>query len=456
MHASKQLHTVLLTLILTLALPATASAAMPYAVDGQPLPSLAPLVREVGPAVVNIQVRSTQRNPFFDDPLRRRFFGGPNAPSEREVQGQGSGVIVDAENGYIITNHHVVNEAKEIQVTLHDDRTLDAEIVGTDAGSDIAVLKVSAKNLVEMSFGNSDDLEVGDFVIAIGNPFGLSNTVTTGIVSALGRMGIGGGEQYEDFIQTDASINPGNSGGALVNLRGELVGVNSAIISPRAVGNIGIGFAIPSNMTQSIMRQLLEFGEVRRGLLGVSINTINEDNAEEFGVKNVGGAVIMSVEPESAADKAGLQVGDIVTAVNGRKIDSSNELSNSIGLLAAGDEVEITLLREGKARTLKATLGSRTSMAASSGTGDDIHPGLAGATFAAAGTASGRSRGVEITAVEPGSPADRWQLAAGDVILQVNRQPVSTVAELREVAEEANVLWILMRRGDLRIMRQIR
>ncbi len=436
-------------------LSAPANAALPAALDGEPLPSLAPLIREAAPAVVNIQVTSTitQRNPFMDDPLRRRFFGIPDRPSERRVAGQGSGVIVDADNGYIITNHHVVANADEIQVTLQDDRTLDAVVIGSDEGTDIAVLQVEDDGLSSLPFGDSDALEVGDFVVAIGNPFGLSHTVTSGIVSALGRSGIGGAERYEDFIQTDASINPGNSGGALVNLRGELVGINSAILSGRGGGNIGIGFAIPSNITRSIMRQLLDFGEVRRGLLGVQISTIDPDNAEGLGLKNVGGAIITSITPDSAAEKAGLAVGDVVTAVNGKKVDSSLELSNAIGLLAAGDEVDVTLLRDGEARTLQVTLGDRSSLESRAGV--DIHPGLQGAEFAPA-AANARGAGIEITTVEPGSPADRYQLATGDIILQANRRPVATVGELRAIAEDADVLWLLIRRGGVTVLRQVR
>ncbi|MDH5501322.1 MAG: trypsin-like peptidase domain-containing protein, partial [Gammaproteobacteria bacterium] len=246
-------------------------SALPDSVDGEPLPSLAPLVKRVAPAVVNIRVSQTvQRGSPYGDDMFRRFFGLPEG--SREIASAGSGVIVDASNGYILTNHHVVENAAKIQISLLNEQTLDAEIVGSDAATDIAVIKVDPKNLVELPIGDSNDVEVGDFVIAIGNPFGLGHTVTSGIVSALGRTGISR-NGYEDFIQTDASINPGNSGGALVNMRGELVGINSAIIS-RTGGNVGIGFAVPSEIAKSIMRQILDFGEVRRGLLGVSIQTI--------------------------------------------------------------------------------------------------------------------------------------------------------------------------------------
>ena len=272
-------------------------AAIPKNEEGALITSLAPLVKTVAPAVVNIRVSQTvkSRSPY-DDEMFRRFFGAPNTPNDsREVQSAGSGVIVDAKNGYILTNHHVVSGADKIQISLIDENTLDAEIIGSDPATDIAVLKVEAENLTDIEIGDSDQVEVGDFVIAIGNPFGLGNTVTSGIVSALGRTGISS-SGYEDFIQTDASINPGNSGGALVNMQGELVGINSAIIS-RSGGNVGIGFAVPSEIAQSIMSQLLDFGEVRRGLLGVSIHTIDEENAEILGVESKSGAMITAIEP---------------------------------------------------------------------------------------------------------------------------------------------------------------
>ena len=434
----------------TLGFLSNAQAALPLVVDGQPLPSLAPLIKEVAPAVVNIQVTATveRRTPFANDPLSRRFFGIPDTPSERTVQGQGSGVIVDAADGYIVTNHHVVQNAKEIQVTLLDDRVLSAEIIGSDPGTDIAVLKVAPDDLTEIPFGNSDVAEVGDFVIAIGNPFGLSHTVTSGIISAQGRSGIGGNEAYEDFIQTDASINPGNSGGALVNLRGELIGVNSAILS-RSGGNIGIGFAIPARITQSIMRQLLEFGEVRRGLLGVQIGTIERDQAEAFGLSGSGGALITSVSPGSAAEEAGIELEDIIVAVEGKAITSANELRNAIGLMAAGEKVRIRLIRGGKERTVTATLGERTNPTAAAGA--EIHPGLAGADFG-----PGETGGVAVLNVAEDSPAAAYQLAPGDVILRVNQRPVTSVAELEQATSGQRVLWLLVERADRRFILQVR
>jgi len=286
---------------LLLAVSATASAQMPAVVDGQAVPSLAPLVERVSPAVVNIRVSQTvtQRNPFGDDPFWR-FFGGPNVPGgTSEAVSAGSGVIVDAERGYILTNHHVVANADEIQISLIDGEIHDAEVIGSDAATDIALIKVEAKGLVEMPIGDSEAVRVGDFVLAIGNPFGLSHTVTSGIVSALGRAGFNR-DGYEDFIQTDASINPGNSGGALVNMSGELVGINSMIVS-RSGGNVGIGFAVPTEIAGSIMRQILDYGEVRRGLLGVTIQGIDAEAAEALNASVDQGALITESVPGSAA-----------------------------------------------------------------------------------------------------------------------------------------------------------
>ena len=439
---------VAIALAVALATPAP-RAALPAAVSGQPLPSLAPLVDEVAPAVVNIQVSATVRpNIRGRDPLRDFF--GPR-PGPREMRSAGSGVIVDAENGYILTNHHVIANADEIRITLVDERTISATIVGSDEGTDVAVLKVDDADLdglVDIRIGDSDGTRVGDFVIAIGNPFGLSHTVTSGIVSALGRSGISR-DGYEDFIQTDASINPGNSGGALVNLNGELVGINSAIISSNG-GNVGIGFAIPSNMARSIMRQLLEFGEVRRGLLGVVIGTVNAADAEALGLKNVSGALVQSISPGSAAERAGIEVNDIITAVNGKKVDSATELRNTIGLLRSGDKVTITALREGEVETFDATLddmgGGRIANAG------EIHPGLRGATF----SNSDDNSGVVVTGVAENSPAFMGTggagLRPGDVVTHVNREPVTTVDELRQAtaAVDANVLYLEVQRDGRR------
>ena len=282
---------------------ASAQAQLPQKVGDAPVPSLAPIIKKTSPAVVNIATKGKikeARNPLLDDPFFRRFFEAPDVPREREFQAAGSGVIVDAKNGYIITNAHVIENADEITVTLRDDRQVKAKVVGKDTGSDVAVLQVTAKSLTEMPLADSDRAEVGDFVIAIGNPFGLQHTVTSGIISALGRSGINP-EGYEDFIQTDASINPGNSGGALVNLDGQLVGINSAIFS-RSGGNIGIGFAIPSNMVKAVMAQLIQYGEVKRGILGVTLRDLTPAVAESLGLENTKGALVGQVVEGSAAE----------------------------------------------------------------------------------------------------------------------------------------------------------
>jgi len=446
-------RSVLATLILAIGLAGTGWAALPQLVNGEDVPSLAPLVQRVSPAVVNIRVSATveMRTPFHNNDPFRRFFGLPDEqPRERPMQSAGSGVIVDADNGYIITNHHVVDGADEIEITLFNDRTLNAEIIGSDPGTDIAILKVEEDGLVELPIGDSDVLQVGDFVIAIGNPFGLQHTVTSGIVSALGRFGLNP-DGYEDFIQTDASINPGNSGGALVNLRGELVGINSAIIS-RSGGNVGIGFAVPSNMANAIMRQILEFGEVRRGLLGVQISTVDEDTAEALGLDDVRGALVQSVNPGSAAEAAGIEVDDIIVEANGEKIASGTELRNTIGLLRAGEEVKIRLLRNGRERTVTAILDDRNAMMSSAGA--DLHPGLEGAEFAP-GTGPA-SDGVEVVSVEAGSPAAQRGLRPGDVIIEVNRSPVTNMTEMREAVGDNRILFLKVNRGDRVLLLQIR
>ncbi|MDH3547669.1 MAG: DegQ family serine endoprotease, partial [Gammaproteobacteria bacterium] len=427
-----------------------AIAALPADVDGEPLPSLAPLVERASPAVVNIRVSQTVSRSSFSDEAFRRFFGLPDIPGgSQEVASAGSGVIVDAARGYILTNHHVVENADEIQVSLIDGEILDAEIIGSDAATDIAVLKVEADGLVDMPIGDSEAVRVGDFVLAIGNPFGLGHTVTSGIVSALGRTGISR-DGYEDFIQTDASINPGNSGGALVNMRGELVGINSAIIS-RSGGNVGIGFAVPTEIASSIMQQLLDFGEVRRGLLGVSIQTIDAEVAQALEASVDSGALIALVEPGSAAEAAGLLVGDIITEVNDEKISGASELRNAIGLMGSGEQVSIKYIRDGKTRSTRATLGQQRLTRS---VGADIHPGLAGAEFASSSTSS--TGGVEVTAVEPDSPAAQRGLRAGDVITEVNRRPIRNLQQLTELASNNRILFLLVRRGDRALMLQIR
>ena len=426
-------------------------AALPAYVGDQAMPTLAPLVETVSPAVVNIRVSQTvnTRTPFGDEAFRR-FFGLPDAGGlAREVASAGSGVIVDADNGYILTNHHVVKNAHTIQISLIDGEVLDAEVIGSDSATDIAVLKVDAEDLVEMPIGDSTRVRVGDFVLAIGNPFGLGHTVTSGIVSALGRTGISR-DGYEDFIQTDASINPGNSGGALVNMRGELVGINSAIIS-RTGGNVGIGFAVPTEIARSIMLQILDFGEVRRGLLGVSIQTIDAEIARTLEASVTNGALVTRVESGSAAERAGLRVDDIIVEVNRKKIGGAAELRNTIGLMRSGDDVDITYIRDGSTRSAITSLGQQQT---AHDVGAEIHPGLVGARFASSSARS--DGGVEVISIEPGSPAAQRGLRSGDIITAVNRRPVRSLADLNAIASSNRILFLLVQRGDRALMLQVR
>jgi Do/DeqQ family serine protease len=321
---------------------------------GGAVPSLAPMLTNITPGVVNIAVkgRVREQNPLLQDPFFRRFFNVPQGQgyAERETQATGSGVIVDAAQGYVLTNAHVVANETSITITTKDNRRLPAKLVGRDAETDVAVLKIEPGKLTAVPLGDSDKLQVGDFVVAIGNPFGLGQTVTSGIVSALGRSGLGI-EGYEDFIQTDASINPGNSGGALVDLRGNLVGINTAILAPGG-GNIGIGFAVPINMAHRVMDQLIRYGEVKRGRIGVTIQDLTPDLAQAMNTTRVSGAVIARVEPGSSADHAGLKTGDLVVAANGVPVHSGTQLRNAIGLSRIGDEVNLTLDRGGSERSL--------------------------------------------------------------------------------------------------------
>jgi Do/DeqQ family serine protease len=426
-----------------------ASAQLPAQVGDTPVPSLAPMVKRVSPAVVNIATKGTvqEQNPLLNDPFFRRFFDVPNTPRQRQFQSAGSGVIVDAKQGYIITNAHVIENATEITVTLLDNRSLTAKVVGKDEGSDVAVLQVEAANLTSIPIADSDRTEVGDFVVAIGNPFGLGHTVTSGIVSALGRSGINP-EGYEDFIQTDASINPGNSGGALVNLGGQLVGINSAILS-RTGGNIGIGFAIPANMMKTVMAQLVKHGEVRRGVLGVNIQTLTPDIAESMGAANAVGALVSQVVEGSAAEKAGIKAGDIVTAVNGKPVKDASSLRNTIGLLSIGDRVDVALLRDGKPRRVTAVIGERD--AAAEAAASSLHGGLEGAELADA-----QGGGVLIRTVAEGSPAAQRGLRANDVVIGVGRTRVANLAEFRSATEGAAAFVLQIRRGSAMLVIPIR
>src|SRR5579871_1246715 len=320
-----------------------AAGALPA--DVRSLPTLAPMLSQVTPAVVNIAVAQSSpatSNPLLRDPVFRRFFGIPDTQGEPESSA-GSGVIIDAKGGLVVTNHHVVENAQDIVITLKDRRQLKAELIGTDPATDIALLRVRADRLTALRMGDSDGLSVGDFVVAIGNPFGIGQTVTSGIVSALGRSGLGI-EGYEDFIQTDASINPGNSGGALVNLRGELIGINTAILGPTQ-GNVGIGFAIPVSMVNAVTQQLLRTGEVRRGRVGLTTSDVTPDLARALGTRYTEGALVARVEPGSPAQRGGLRSGDLIIAVNGAPIHNAAELKNRVGLAQIGDTVQLTVER---------------------------------------------------------------------------------------------------------------
>lgn len=424
---------VLLTQVATAALP------FPWLKDDGQMPTLAPMLDQSKPAVVNIATRSEVRiqdNPLLNDPFFRRFFNLPQQqqPRTRQTQSLGSGVIVNAKEGLVLTNNHVIQRADEITVSLFDGRSFQAEVVGSDPATDVAVIRIPAEQLSALPLADSDSLRVGDFVVAIGNPFGLGQTVTSGIVSALGRSGLGI-EGYENFIQTDASINPGNSGGALVNLRGELVGINTAIFSPgQSAGNIGIGFAIPSNLVKQITDQLLEHGEVRRAYLGVQMQDITPELAQAFGIKDSrGGAVVTNVIADSAAEKAGLEVGDVVTAVDGISLANAENLRNTIGLLMVGQTIKLDIIRDGKARTLTAKV-TEAQRDASVQNGE-VHPKLTGATFGDIEEDSpyfGNIQGVMLYSVVRGSPAWNAGLRSHDIITSVNRQPVADLQQFRQ------------------------
>ena len=434
--------------VLLLSAVSSAWAVLPaFDSDGRQLSSLSPLIKEVGPSVVNISTFTTQtmrQNPLLNDPFFRRFFNIPpdqKMPQSRRTQSAGSGVIINAKEGTVITNHHVIDGADEIHVGLEDGRSYKATLIGSDPEVDIAVLQLEEfEDLTDIKIANSDGLEVGDFVIAIGNPFGLGQTVTSGVVSALGRSGLGI-EGYENFIQTDASINPGNSGGALVNLNGELVGINTAIMAP-AGGNIGIGFAIPSNMADSSIDQILEHGEVKRGQLGVIIQDLSRELAEAFDIdKQQRGVVIAGVQPGSAAESAGLEAGDIVISIDGEPVESSAQLRNEIGQRRIGQKLRITILRDGKTKVVQAKVGEAVTQLASNGS---VHPFLEGASLE-----SFSDGGVEITAIERDSTAAESGLRPGDVILSANRYKVGDLDDLRKILKQPSQRVVLrVKRGN--------
>ena len=427
-------------------------AALPVAVDGAPLPSLAPVLKEVTPAVVNVytQTRVRVRSPLLDDPLFRRFFNVPDVPRERVSQSLGSGVIVDAKNGYVLTNYHVIARADEISVGLKDGRSLDAKLIGSDPDTDLAVIQIPPENLTALQLADSDKLQVGDFVVAVGNPFGLGQTVTSGIVSALGRTGLRGLE-YQNFIQTDASINPGNSGGALIDLRGELVGINSAIFTPSG-GNVGIGFAIPASMARYVMDQLIQFGEVRRGTLGVFVQNLTPELAGAFEIDGDRGVLVAEVAEESAAADAGLQPGDVIIRMDQRAINSAQDFHNAEGRLALGDSIQLDYVRNGKARDTKLVIQSVPVLI-----GADLNKRLAGARFTGLTTKQKQKNisGVLLDELDQDSRLAREGLAEGDLIVGVNRQRIHKLADFSEALGKTRggIVLQIQRRGRSYVVR---
>ncbi|VTU07927.1 serine protease [Actinobacillus indolicus] len=432
----KSILTSLVLGLSVLASPTIAQANLPAVVEGQAVPSLAPMLEKVKPAVVSIAVEgktkaSESRRAV---PEEFEFFFGPemfrDGGAPRQFRGEGSGVIINADKGYVVTNNHVITGADKITVKLEDGREFKAKLVGADPMSDVALIQLeNPKDLTEIKIADSDKLRVGDFTVAIGNPFGLGQTVTSGIVSALGRSTGNTDESYESYIQTDAAVNRGNSGGPLINLNGELIGINTAIISPSG-GNAGIAFAIPSNMANNLVQQIIEFGEVKRGLLGIKGGELNADLAKAFDVNAQQGAFVSEVMADSAAAKAGLKAGDVITALNGQKIRSFAELRAKVATTGAGKEIELTYLRDGKENNVKVTLQSDEQSKTSA---KSLLPTLNGAEFANYNDKN--IKGVEIVQVEKGSVAESRGFKKGDVIVGVNRQTVENLGELRKILD---------------------
>jgi serine protease Do len=430
------------------------------------------IAKAVKPAVVNIFTSRTGKGPGegphampFDDPLFRRFFGDEffkrfEAPRERKERSLGSGVIVDS-HGLIITNNHVVSKADEIKVFLSDKREFKAKLIGTDSKTDLAVLKVEAEGLHTVPWSDSDRLEVGEFVLAVGNPFGLTQTVTMGIVSAVGRASMGIAE-YEDFIQTDAAINPGNSGGALVNVRGELVGINTAIFS-QSGGNMGIGFAVPSNMARSILDQLVQSGKVVRGWLGVSIQELSPELAQQFGVPEAKGVLVSDVLDGSPAKRAGLERGDVIVEFDGKPVESPTHLRNVVAQTPVGKKAALKFIRDKQTRTVEVAIAEQPKSVAQAGEesgGEGLRPGgllselevqEVTAELARRFGLSAAERGLVVLRVRPGGPAEEAGIKEGDLILEVNRKPVPTLKAFEQavskLGKDDSVLLLVKRQG---------
>jgi len=437
-----------------LVLPPQAHAGLPFSIGGEKLPSLAPMLQQVTPAVVSVTVKGTHEVKQRVPDAFKFFFGRPGQQQQRSQQeqpfkGLGSGVIIDAKEGYIVTNNHVIHEADEIEVTLKDGRQFTAKKLGADTESDIALLQIEAKNLHAIKISDSNDLHVGDFSVAIGNPFGIGQTVTSGIVSALGRSGLNI-ESFENFIQTDAAINPGNSGGALVNLRGELIGINTAILGPSG-GNVGIGFAIPSNMVKNLVSQIIEFGEVHRGVLGVIGRSIDSDIAKAMNLKTNQGGFIQEVTPNSAAAEAGLKAGDVITKVNGKTVKSFAELRGRIGTLGAGKKVKITVIRNnGSEKVFNIKLKRAESVDINA---KNIHPAFEGAKL----ENSDNGSGIKVSEVAPKSNAAYIGLKNDDVIVGINRNRIKNIAELRKILKDKEGVFALnIKRGQSNLYIMIR
>ena len=417
---------------------------LPSFTESQPLPSLAPMLERSMPAVVNISTSTNievAQHPLMQDPFFRHFFNVPNQSRRQQKNSLGSGVIIDSDKGYVLTNNHVIDKADKIVVTLTDGRQLSAEVVGKDPEADVAIIRIPEDNLTELPIADSSKLRVGDFVVAIGNPFGLGQTVTSGIVSALGRSGLGI-EGYEDFIQTDASINPGNSGGALVNLKGEFVGMNTAILAPSG-GNVGIGFAIPANMVMTIKDSLIKHGEVRRGLLGVTTQDLTPELVKAFNLKEIQGAAISRIENNSPAEKAGLELGDIIVSANGKTIRNSHELRNIIGLLQIGDKVDLEYYRGDEKRDTTATIGKQERAQA---VGENIHTRLKGAMLG--NTQRDQVEGVVFEKINTSSYAWKVGLRPGDVIVSANQYRVHNLDEFKQAVASGSELLLNVQRGQ--------